>query len=124
MTSDGVRILKTNPMTETKRSTSMNKSLHLLFGQVANEMAAIGIERRTVMHDLKGFDCPIDATFLKEVWRAIQYTQTSKTSTTDLTNAEMSRVYETFSRFLAENYKLNAVWPSIESLYANEWYGN
>lgn len=107
-----------------KRSSQMNKSLHLLFGQVANELLAQGIERRTIINDLEGYSCPIDAGFIKEVFRSIMYTQTGKTSTTELTNNEMKNCYETLQRFLAENYKLDAVWPSIETLYANEWYGN
>lgn len=109
-------------MTETKRSTQVNKSLHLLFQQVANEMLAQGIERRTVLNDLKGYSCPIDASFLKEVYRAILYTQTGLKSTTEATNAQIKTVYETFQKFLAENYHLEAEWPSIESLYAAEWY--
>ena len=100
----------------------MNKSLHLLFGQVANELLARGIERRTIMNDLQGYSCPIDAGFMKEVWRAIMYTQTGLKSTTEATNAQIKTVYETFQKFLAENYNLEAEWPSIESLYAAEWY--
>lgn len=111
-------------MSETKRSNQMNKSLHLLFGQVANELLAQGIERRTIIEDLEGYTCPIDATFIKEVFRSIMYTQTGKMSTTELTNAEMKNCYETLHRFLSENYGLNAEWPSIESLYAAEWYGD
>lgn len=107
-------------MTETKRSTRMNASLHVLFEQVATEMLAQGIERRTVLNDLKGYSCPIDALFLKEVWRAIMYTQTGLKSTTELSNAQMKTVYDTFQRFLAENYHLEAPWPSLETLY----YGN
>ena len=107
---------------ESKRSAQMNKSLHLLFGQVANELLARGIERRTIMNDLQGYSCPIDAGFMKEVWRAIMYTQTGLKSTTEATNAQIKTVYETFQKFLAENYNLEAEWPSIESLYAAEWY--
>ena len=100
----------------------MNKSLHLLFGQVANEMLALGIERRTILNDLKDYSCPIDAAFLKEVFRAIMYTQTGIHSTTELTNAQMKTVYETFQKFLAENYHLEAPWPSVETLYFEKWY--
>ena len=109
---------------ETKRSTQVNKSLHLLFGQVANEMLAQGLERRTVLNDLKDYSCPVDAQFIKDIYKSILYTQTGLKSTTDATNAQIKTVYETFQKFLAENYKLNAEWPSIETLFMNDWYGD
>lgn len=108
---------------DSQRSVKMNNSLHLLFDQVAAELLAKGIERRTVMLDLEGYSCPVDPAFMKEVWRTIQFTQTGKMSTTQLTNAEMSRVYETFQRFLAENYGVHCPWPSLEALYQQQ-YGN
>ena len=95
---------------------TQQKALHKLFSDVANEMLALGIERRTVMRDLKGYSCPIDATFLKEVWRAMQFTQTGKHSTTELTTKEVQAVYETFNRFLAEFYHIHLPWPSYESM--------
>ncbi len=101
---------------EKPRTPKMNNSLHLLFDQVANDLLGKGIERRTVMLDLEGYSCPVDAAFLKEVWRTIQYTQTAKLSTTQLTTQEMKRVYETFQRFMAENYGVHCPWPSYDAL--------
>jgi hypothetical protein len=109
---------------ETKRSTQVNKSMHLLFGQVSNELISQGIDRRTVILDLEGYDCPVTPQFIKEVWRSIMYTMYRKTSTTDLTNAEVKGCYEVFIKFMGENYGLSTGWPSVESLYAKDWYGN
>lgn len=94
----------------------MNRSLHLLFQQVANELVAQGIDQRTIIEDLEGYDTPVTFSFMKEVWRSIMYTMYRKTSTTQLTNKEMSECYEVFHRFVAENYGINQPWPSIETL--------
>ena len=101
---------------ETRITRQQQKSLHKLFTDVSNEMRAQGIERRTVMRDLKGYSCPIDAAFLKEVWRAIQYTQTGKHSTTELTTSEVQSVYDTFNVFLGEFYHIHLPWPSYDAM--------
>lgn len=95
---------------------SQQKALHKLFTDVANEMLARGIDRRTVMRDLKGYSCPIDSAFLKEVWRTIQFTQTGKKSTTELTTREVQAVYDTFNVFLGEFYHIHLPWPSYEAM--------
>lgn len=98
------------------RTNQQSKSLHKLFTDVANEMLAQGIERRTVIEDLEGYTCPIDAEFMKSVWRAIQFTQTGKKSTTELSSAEVDKVYDTFNRFLSEQYAIHVPFPSMQSL--------
>jgi hypothetical protein len=103
------------------RSSAVNRSLHKLFTDVSNEMLAQGIERRTVIDDLEGYTCPIDASFIKEVWRAIQFTQTGKYSTTEMTSAEIQKVYDTFNIFLGETYGIHLPWPSMENMML-AWY--
>jgi hypothetical protein len=103
-------------LTEKQRTTSQNKAIHKLFGEVANEMLDQGIERHTVMQDLEGYSCPIDAGFIKEVWRAIMYTQTGLQSTTQLSTAQIDKVYETFNRFLSDEYGIYVPFPSMDSL--------
>jgi len=99
-----------------QRSLSQNKAIHKLFTDVATEMLAQGIERKTVVQDLDTYTCPIDAGFMKEVWRSIQFTQTGKLSTTKLEKAEIDKVYDTFNRFLGENYGIHVGFPSVDSL--------
>ena len=103
-------------MTDKIRTATQNKSIHKLFGEVANEMLDQGIERRTVIEDLEGYSCPIDAGFVKEVWRAIMYTQTGLQSTTQLSTAQIDKVYDTFNLFLSETYGIHVPFPSIEAL--------
>ena len=102
---------------ETKiRTATQNKAIHKLFGEVANEMLDQGIERRTVIEDLGDTGCPIDAGFVKEVWRAIMYTQTGLQSTTQLSTAQIDKVYDTFNLFLSETYGIHVPFPSIDAL--------
>lgn len=100
----------------TQRTNRQSRALHKLFDEIANEMLAQGIERKTVVEDLDTYSCPIDGAFMKEVWRAIQFTQTGKHSTTELTTDEVNKVYETFNRFLSDNYGVHVPFPSIEEL--------
>lgn len=101
---------------EKQRTTQQNKSLHKLFGEIATELLNAGVERRTIVEDLDSYSVPIDPSFVKEIWRAIQYSQTLKTSTKDLTTAEIDRVHETFNRFMADNYAIHIPFPSMEAL--------
>lgn len=108
-------------MNEKQRTSAQNRALHKLLQDVATELLSQGIERKTIVDDLDTYTCPIDAAFMKEVWRAIQYTQTGKHSTTELDSKEIDRVYETFNRFLAENYGVHVPFPSMESMTL-AWY--
>ena len=99
-----------------QRTNSQNKSLHKLFEDVSREMLNQGIERRTVTNDLEGYSCPIDAAFIKEVWRAIMYTQTGLKSTTQLSTGQIDKVYDTFNRFLGDEYGIHVGFPSVEAL--------
>jgi hypothetical protein len=109
---------------EKQRTPNQNKAIHKLFTDVAIEMLAQGIERKTVVQDLDTYTCPIDAGFMKEVWRSIQYTQTGKISTTQLEKAEIDKVYDTFNRFLSDSYGVHVGFPSMEALMLAEVESN
>ena len=109
---------------EKQRTISQNKSLHKMFDEVARAMLEQGIERKTVVQDLDTFSCPIDAAFIKEVWRAIMFTQTGKQSTTEMTTSEIDKVYDTFNLFLGENYGVHIPFPSFEAMTLAEYYDN
>ena len=107
---------------EQKRTNSQNRSIHKMFAEIAREALERGIERKTVLNSLEGYSCPLDEAFIKEVWRAIMFTQIGKISTTEMTTAEIDRVYETFNRFWGESFGIHVPFPSIEAMYAHEWY--
>lgn len=99
-----------------KRTNQQSRALHKAFKELADLMLEQGIERKTVVEDLDTYTCPIDEAFMKEVWRAIMFTQTGKLSTTQLETVEVNRVYETFNRFLADQYAISIPFPSMEAL--------
>ena len=101
---------------ETVRSSQVNKAMHKLFSDIAGELLDKGVERRTVINDLQGYSCPIDAAFIKEIWRSIMFTMTGKTSTTQMTNQEAQKCYDVLNRFLGEEYAVHLPWPSIDAL--------
>lgn len=102
---------------EKQRTTSQNKALHKMFSEVARELLDAGIERKTIVDDLDTFSVPIDDAFVKEVWRAIMFSQTGKVSTTEMTTSEIDKVYDTFNLFIGENYSVHIPFPSMEALY-------
>lgn len=112
-----------NQLTEKKRSSLMNRCLHRALTDIAADLQNQGIERRTIIEDLEGYEAPITMEWMKEVYKSIVYTMYRKTSTTDLTNKEMIDSWEVFSKFLAEQYGVSYVWPSQEAQYWEEWYG-
>ena len=107
---------------EQKRTIKQSRSIHQMFAEIAREALERGIERKTVMESMVGYSCPLDEAFIKEVWRAIMFTQTGKISTTEMTTAEIDRVYETFNRFWGESFSIHVPFPSFSSLMAHEWY--
>tara|TARA_R110000850_G_C9829608_1_gene453214 strand:- start:410 stop:754 length:345 start_codon:yes stop_codon:yes gene_type:complete len=103
-------------MSEQPRSTQINKAMHVLFDNISTELLAKGVERKTIINDLEGYSCPIDAAFIKEVWRSIMFTMTGKTSTTQMTNQECTKCYDVLNKFLGEEYAVHLPWPSVEEM--------
>ena len=104
-------------MTETKRSTVMNRCLHKALTEISADLEQQGIQRRTIIEDLEGYEAPITMEWMKEVYRTIVYTMYRKTSTTDLSNKEMIDSWEVFSKFLSEQYGVSYTWPSESAQY-------
>ena len=98
-----------------KRTALQNRSLHLYFTQVAEALNAAGLERKVTLN--LGADVPWTPETIKEViWRTIQYKQTGKLSTTELSTTEYEKVYDTVNRFLGESFGVYVPLPSEESL--------
>lgn len=107
-----------------KRSIVMNRCLHRALTDIAQDLQNQGIERRTIIEDLEGYEAPITMEWMKEVYKSIVYTMYRKTSTTDLTNKEMIDSWEVFSRFLSEQYGVSYTWPSQEAQYWESYQDN
>lgn len=106
-------------MESSKRTLTQNASLHRYLAEVAKELNAAGLERKITI--TMGADVPWSAESIKEVlWRSIQYAQTGKHSTTELTTKEYGEVWETVNRFIGEQFGVHVPIPSIENQLLEE----
>lgn len=97
-----------------KRSTQQNRAAHLYCRRLAQALRERGEDMRTVV------TMPIYPTqenvwelLFKPVMRAMY---PDKTSTTELSTAEMAQVAEVMQHAVAERLELNIPWPSEEEM--------
>lgn len=102
-----------------QRTLQQNKSLHLLFQLLANELNDAGLDmRKTLKPEI---DIPWSGPSVKEyLWRPIQTAQLNKKSTTEMTTVEIDQVFDTINRHLSERLGLTVQFPSIETVLLNE----
>lgn len=99
-----------------KLTRLQQKSIHKLFGQISAHCVAVGLDQKSIVNALDAYQCPTSPQFVKETWRAMQVAITGKTSTTDLTRAEVDQVYDVFNKFWSELTGEHFAFPSIEAL--------
>ncbi len=58
--------------------------------------------------------------FIKEVWKAIQFTMYRTTSTKDLTTKQIDEVFDVLNKFLGENFSIHVPFPSMETMMLNQ----
>ena len=98
-----------------QRTISQNSALHLFCTDVARELEAQGIERKTIVEDLADTGVPITMEYVKYViWYHFMIGMFGKHSTTELDTVQVSQVEQAVARFLAENYGCVIEWPSYE----------
>lgn len=104
-------------MKKTKLRTNLqNKSLHLWFTHLSNALNDAGLSTVKVL-ELKKADIPWTPVTVKELlFKQLMEAMYQKTSTTQLTTKELTKVSEVLTRHLAEKLGLQVDWPSIESL--------
>ena len=94
-----------------KRTLQQNKSLHKYFDLLANELNDEGLDMKKVIT----VDVPWSAETIKEwIWKPVQKAQLLKESTTEMTTAEVNKVYETVNRLMAEKFGVSVPFPSDE----------
>ena len=98
-----------------KRTNRQNRSLHLFFTMLADELNNSGNDmRRTLRHDV---EIPWNGDTVKQwLWKPIQEAMLGKKSTTQLTTKEIDKVYETLNRHLADKLGVHTPFPSVEDL--------
>ena len=99
-----------------KRSSKENKSLHVLFQNIAFELNRLGHE--FTFKGIKGID--IQTTYTPEIvknfiWRPLQDALLKKQSTTELTHNDIELIFMILGKWFSEN-GVEIQFPSIESL--------
>lgn len=106
-----------------KRTALQNRSLHLMFRLLADELNNAGLDMRTVLKPEIHIDWN-PQTVKEYLWRPVQLAQLGKESTTELTTKEIDQIFDTINRHLGEKFGLHADFPSIESLYWRQYESN
>ena len=97
------------------RTDLQNKSLHLYFQLLADELNAGGFDMRKVIRD--GVDIPWSAYNVKEnLWRPVKEAQLGKKSTTKLTTKEIDIIFDTVNRAIGERTGIHVPFPNIDQV--------
>ena len=98
-----------------KRTDKQNRSLHLLFKLLAEELNENGLDMRRTLKP--GVEIPWSGDSVKEfLWRPIQEAQLNKKSTTELTTKEIDAVFDTITRHIGEKFGIYVPFPSIDEV--------
>lgn len=103
-----------------QRTLLQNKSMHLFFTMLAEELNNAGLDMKAVLKP--NVEIPWSTQTIKDfLWRPIQRMQLGKRSTTELTTKDIDAIYETLNRHIAK-FGVHVPFPSIEgqSLIASE----
>lgn len=97
------------------RTIRQNSAIHAYVSMVAHELANQG---QTIQGIVKKVDfaeiTPTKQSIKEILWRPIQEAVVGKKSTTELNTAEVSKIYEIMSMFLAKQFKISIPFPSQE----------
>ena len=98
-----------------QRTTQQNKALHKFYEILSDELNEKGLNVRAVLKPTVEIRWTPD--MIKEyIWRPIQKAQLGKESTTEMTTAEVDKVFATIQHHLGEKFGIELSFPSIESL--------
>ena len=102
-----------NDIKKKKRTARQSRAMHLWFELVSDEFRAAGYDMKQIL--AKDIAIPATPQLIKEcMWRVTQDAMYSKNSTTELTTAETTKVYEVLNRHLGEKFGIHIPWPSTE----------
>jgi hypothetical protein len=98
------------------RSSAQNRSLHLYFSFIANELNELGIQYQYTGISGKTFELRYTSSLVKEfLWKPIQASMFDKKSTTQLTTKEMNEIIDVITNFFGER-GIVLEFPSMETL--------
>lgn len=96
-----------------KRTSLQNRSLHLYFRLLAEELNEAGYEMQKVLK----VDIPWTEKTVKEVlWRPLQEAYQLEKSTTKLSTKDIDKIYDTLNRVIGERTGIHVPFPCIDNL--------
>lgn len=102
-----------------KRTLKQNRSLHLFFRLLADELNIAGLDMKTVLKP--SVDISWTEQNIKEyIWRPIQDALLIKKSTTQLESSEIDKVHQQIIRHLGKKFGVEV--PAIPSIEQTENY--
>ena len=109
--STNLGIVKLQKVPEGKRTSQQNSAMHKYFSLLAKALGDAGLDMRAVLKP--SIEIPWTADLIKQhLWVRLQEVMLNKTSTTELTTAEVNEVYLTLSRHMSEKHNIYVDFPS------------
>ena len=97
----------------TQRTSQQNRSLHLYFTLLADELNAAGYDMRKTLQE--SIDIPWTPTNVKSfLWKPVQEAMLEKESTTELTNKDIDMIYDVINKTIGERTGVHVPFPSKE----------
>jgi hypothetical protein len=104
-----------SPKQPHKRTLTQNSALHKYLEMVAHELQNQGQTMQNVVRKVDMVEItPTTQTVKEIIWRPIQEITLGKKSSTELSTAEINKVYEIMSMFLAKEFEISLPFPSQE----------
>jgi hypothetical protein len=98
-----------------KRTIRQNSALHLYLEHLSEALNGAGLDmRKTLRADI---DIPWTMESAKEwLWKPVQRALYGKSSTTELTTTDITKIYDTLNRHLSQKFGVSVDFPSEEEL--------
>lgn len=98
-----------------QRTITQNASLHKYFELISTEMNDAGFSQRQLIGQFKdGFELPVTAPMIKDIYREVGKAMFKIKSTKDLTTKQIQEVYLVVDKRFAEITGVTVAWPSSE----------
>ena len=96
-----------------QRSKKQNRSLHKLFTRLSDDLNTLGLDMKIILKPSYQIWWTKDS--VKEhLWKPLQEAMYQKKSTTELTTAEVSKVYEQLAKIIGEKHGVEIEFPSYQ----------
>ena len=107
------RDLSTPSEAQNQRTLAQNRALHKWFEELANEFNDRGLDVRAVLKP--EVDIPWDKDMVKRfIFHPVQRIKLDKSSTTELTTAQVSEVVDVLNRHFVDKFNFSLPFPSDE----------